>query len=135
MTQTLCFAYCFSGVRKRRRGGGSKIQNNARQNKYITDSTRREGSGENLGEVVQARYVQPKFSTAREFSEAGAQQRKLFAADGARALQHVLADVIPVHRENNEETGDKVQSAEWTLTLDLCGGETRGVRLHGRACL
>jgi hypothetical protein len=47
----------------------------------------------------------------------------------------VLADVIPAHRENNEETGDKVESADWTLTLDLCGGETRGARLHGRACL
>jgi hypothetical protein len=47
----------------------------------------------------------------------------------------VLADVVPAYRENDDKTGGKLESAERMLTLDLCGGETRGVRLHGQACL
>ena len=56
--------------------------------------------------------MQPKLSGAGKFSKAGAEKRKLFAADSAGAFQHVLADVVPANVMNETETvfGIQMQS-------------------------
>ena len=74
--------------------------------KILTNRKWREEAA-NLSKVIHAGYVQPKLSGAGKFSKAGAEKRKLLAADSAGAFQHVLADVVAASVMNETETEPK----------------------------